>query len=162
MKKRNRRNDLKSVLRNIYEKKSTRRAWKSVVHEKKEKRTTRSQKHRPLAHSRKRSVKPRYDNAFPREGNRSPFHLARSRLHGCCSRSLWRWAGWWRDSNLRCLDAPRDKLVAVAGRKSAATSAPSPAVASVGSGPATTAYFSLSILSYRWDERLKLYLLNFF
>lgn len=42
---------------------------------------TRSQKHRPLAHSRKRSVKPRYDNAFPREGRIA--HLSTLRGRGC-------------------------------------------------------------------------------
>lgn len=145
------------------------KAWFTLEKNERLEKATHSQKHRPLAHSRKRSVKPRYDNAFPREGNRSPFHLARSRLHGCCSRSLWRCAGWWcswHDSNLRCLVAPPDKLVAVAGRKAAATSAPFPAVASVGSGPATTAYFSLSILSYLSLERtifkIKIILTNFF
>lgn len=113
-------------------------------------------KQRPLAHSRKRSVKPRYDKraASFHARNRSPFHLARSRLYGCCcSRSLWWCAGWWwpYDSsrwNWRCLVAPLDKLVVVAGRKAAATSAPFPAVASAESEPATTARNSLLALSY--------------
>ena len=111
-------------------------------------------KQRPLAHSRKRSVKPRYDKrgASFHARNRSPFHLARSRLYGCCSRSLWWCAGWWWpcDSsrwNRRCLVAPLDKLVVVAGRKAAATSAPFPAVASAESEPATTARNSLLALS---------------